>query len=80
MIKQNELELANFKIQDRVKHKETVPLFLPHKVKTQYVHCRLTASYFFFPWRDPAEISRRSLLSFITKVVAIISNMRKYNF
>ena len=32
---------------------------LPHKGKTQHVHCRLIASYFFFPCRNPAEMSRR---------------------
>ena len=31
---------------------------LLHKVKTQYVHCRLIASYFLLPWRNVAEMSR----------------------
>ena len=35
---------------------------LPHKVKTQYVYYRLIASYLLFPWRNPAEMSRRSIL------------------
>ena len=33
---------------------------LPCKVKMQYVHCRLIASNFLFPWRNPAGMSRRS--------------------
>ena len=37
-------------------------IILLHKVKTQYVHCSLTASYFPFPWRNPAEMNRRSSL------------------
>ena len=37
-------------------------MYLLHKVKMQYVHRRLIASYFLFPWRNPAEMSRRSIL------------------
>ena len=36
--------------------------FLSHKVKTQYVHCRLIVSYFPFSWRIPANLSRRSIV------------------
>ena len=32
----------------------TAGIKLHHKVKTQYVHCRLFPSYFLFPWRNPA--------------------------
>ena len=35
---------------------------LPHTVKTQCVHCRLIVSYFLFPWRNHAGMSRRSIL------------------
>ena len=35
---------------------------LPHKVKMQYVHCRLIASYFLLPQTNPTEMSRRSIL------------------
>ena len=31
-------------------------------MKTQYVHFRLIACYFLFPWRNHAEIRRRSFL------------------
>ena len=30
---------------------------LPHKVKRQCVHCRLIASYFLFPWKNPAQMA-----------------------
>ena len=35
---------------------------VPHKVKTQYAHCSLISRYFLFPWRNPAEMTRRSIL------------------
>ena len=34
---------------------------LPHKVKMQYVQCKLIASYFLSPWRNPAKMSRWSI-------------------
>ena len=41
-------------------------IFLPHKVETQYVHCRLPANCFLFSWRNPAEWAD-DRFSFITK-------------
>ena len=35
---------------------------LPCKVKMQYVHHRLIASYFLFSWRNPSEMCRRTIL------------------
>ena len=54
---------------------------LPYKVIMQYVHCRLVASYFLFPWRNCVEMSRSSILfhSFI-KAGSTASCMCKYNF
>ena len=46
----------------KVRFKIPCTLYLPHKVKMQYVHCRLIESYFLFPCRNPAEMSRRSNL------------------
>ena len=43
-------------------HWKKVNQTLPHKAKTQYVHCILTANCFLYPWRNPAEISRRLIL------------------
>ncbi len=41
-------------------------LYLPHQVKTQYLHFRFHANYFPLPWKIPEGISRRSISS-ITK-------------
>ena len=35
---------------------------LPHKIEMQYVHIRLYANYYLFPWKIPEEISRQSML------------------
>ncbi len=43
-------------------HPPSSQLILPHKVKMQFVHVRLHASYFLLPWKIPEEISRRSML------------------
>ena len=42
-------------------------VYLPHKVKTQYVHFKSHAEYFLLPWKMSEEISRRSMLFNITK-------------
>ena len=34
---------------------KSVFTIMPHKVKTQYVHCRSIASYFLSPWGNPAK-------------------------
>ena len=36
---------------------------LPNKVKMQNMHCKSIASDFLFPWRNPTEMNRRSILS-----------------
>ena len=36
--------------------------FQPNKVKMQYMHCWLIVSYFLFPWRKSAEMSRLSII------------------
>ena len=41
--------------------------YLSYKVKMQYVHCRFTASYFLFSWRNPAEMRAYDQSSVITK-------------
>ncbi len=36
--------------------------FMPHKVKTQYLHFRSHAEYFILSWKIPEVMSRRSIL------------------
>ncbi len=43
--------------------------YLPHKVKTQYLHFRSHAEYFLLSWKNHEVISRRSIL---------FHNQRKY--
>ena len=49
------------RFEEIVRGMNTVSRFLPLKAKMQYVHCRLIASYFRFPWRNSAEMSSRSI-------------------
>ena len=47
---------------DSSQGKIRIEIILPYKVKTQYVHCRLIASYFLFVWKkNSAEMGRRSI-------------------
>ncbi len=36
--------------------------YLHHLIKTQYLLFRLHANYILSPWKNPEEISRRSML------------------
>ena len=45
---------------------------LPYKLKTQYVHCRLFATYFVLLWRNPAEMSTWSISLWQLKAVSTI--------
>ena len=49
-------------------------------IKYKHVHCRLIASYFLFPWRNSAEMSKRSLLFHNWRQHLLYLTMCKYNF
>ena len=59
---QNTLCTKNFPCYHIFQNLHNTDIFVTHKVTSQFVHCRLLASYFLFPWRDPDEMSRRSIL------------------
>ena len=62
------ISLSKYSVSQKKRTLRSTVKYAPQS-KMQYIHSRLFASYFFFPWRIHAKVTRRSIL---------LLNLRQY--